>query len=88
MVQGCRLAPAGEEKLAASVPVAVERGHASADKILEVTCVSVSDDARLLDVVRGRECGQSGRSGWSGWSGWSVDLGDRHGDRHCHRDAP
>ena len=60
-VQRRRLAAAGEVQLAAPVAVAVERGHAAADEVLEVTRILVVDDPRLLDEVRGGDCHGSGR---------------------------
>ena len=48
-VQRSRRAPAGEVQLAATVVVAVERGDAAADEVLEVTLVAVVDAAGFGD---------------------------------------
>ncbi len=78
MVQRCRLAAAGEEQLAEPVVVAVERSHAAADEVLEVTGVPMVDGAGLLD--------EAGR-GDHRWSSWRVASGDRHrnGEGDCDR---
>ena len=71
-VQRRRLAAAGEVQLAAPVVVAVERGHAAADEVLEVTGVPMLDGAGLLDEAGRRE---------RGGSSWRVASLDRHGYR-------
>ena len=55
VVQRRRLAAAGEVQLAAPVVVAVERRHAAADEVLEVTGVAVIDAAGLGHEARRAE---------------------------------